>query len=199
MSSLAKIFMFLSSYSPLYILTITLNYNFLDIKEAIIKVSNVKNIVYSDILLYGLFLLIVIPNVILYILISISKKYDEPIKLLKIEDGNEKVLDYILAYIVSFVTTDFPKIRTNDSKIVITAILTQILLGYLYCKGNMFYINPILDLMGYNIYIGKTLQNNVIILSKNKETIKDIKESISKNGFKNIDLNCFADNIYLTK
>lgn len=61
MSLLAKIFMFLSSYSPLYILTMTLNYKFSDIVQSIIKITDIKHSNYSDILLYSLLYVIQVP------------------------------------------------------------------------------------------------------------------------------------------
>lgn len=199
MSILGKIFMFLSSYSPLYLFIITLNYSIVDIKISLRKILDINQINNNDIILYILISLIIISNVILYILLVTSKRYSEPVKILEIQNGNEKVLDYILAYIVSFVCTDFAQITNNDSKGITTAILIQILLGYLYCKSNMFYINPVLNFIGYEIYLIKTSNDNFVLLSKDKDNINKIQNDIIKNGSKNIELNYFSKGIYISK
>ncbi|WP_308780665.1 hypothetical protein [uncultured Clostridium sp.] len=199
MSILGKIFMFLSSYSPLYLFIITLNYTICDIKISLGKIFNIKQIDSNDIVLYVLIVVAIISNIILCIFVNTSKKYSEPVEIIEIENGNEKVLDYILAYIVSFVSTDFAQITNNDSKGIITAILIQILLGYLYCKSNMFYINPILNFIGYDIYLIKTSNDKFVLLSNNKECINEIQNEIMQSGSKSIELNCFSKGIYINK
>lgn len=199
MSILGKIFMFLSSYSPLYLFIITLNYRLYDIKVSLSKILYINQVNSNDIILYVLIILTIISNLILYILITASKKYSEVVRIIEIENGNEKVLDYILAYIVSFVCTDFAQITNNDSKSIITAILIQGLLGYLYCKSNMFYINPILNFIGYDIYLIKTNNDKFVLLSKNKESINTIQNNIIQNGYKSIELNYFSKGIYISK
>lgn len=199
MGIIGKIFMFLSSYSPLYLFIITLNYSIVDIKISIGKILSINQINSNDIILYILILLTIISNVILYILVISSKKYSEPVRILEVESGNEKVLDYILAYIVSFICTDFAQITNNDSKGIITAILIQVLLGYLYCKSNMFYVNPVLNFIGYDIYLIKTSHDKFVLLSKNKNFIYKIQDDIMKNGSKSIELNYFSKGIYINK
>lgn len=198
MNYIGKILMFLSSYSPLYIFIITLNYDLEDVKTSLYRLTVPKAIVKGDIILYILLVLIIISNLMLYVLVVRSKKSSETIKIKKIENGNDKVLDYILAYIVSFMTTNFAEIVTNDSKVIITAILIQLLLGYLYCKSNMLYINPVLNVIGYDIYLVDTPNNKVILLTKDKKFYKKVKDDVNTNGFKNIELNCFSKNIYIT-
>ncbi|MDB1956270.1 hypothetical protein PMY38_15580 [Clostridium tertium] len=199
MSILGKIFMFLSSYSPLYLFIITLNYSIADIKISLSKILDINQINSNDIILYILISLTIVSNMILYILLITSKRYSEPVKILEIQNGNEKVLDYILAYIVSFVCTDFAQITNNDSKGIVTAILIQILLGYLYCKSNMFYINPVLNFIGYDIYLIKTSNDNFVLLNKNKNAINKIQDDIMRNGSKSIELNYLSKGIYISK
>lgn len=206
MSIISKIFMFLSSYSPLYIFIITLNYRINDIIISISKIISFKinEIGKNDIILYILILLIFLSNIILFFLISASNKYTEPVNIVSIENCNDKVLDYILAYIVSFITTDFAQLTNSDYKILITSILIQLLLGYLYCKGNMFYINPMLSFFGYNIYLIKTCDGNAIILSKNEKKLENLtKELLEKDKLKKVYitkiLNFFSEGIYILK
>lgn len=200
MNKLGKVIMFLSSYSPLYILIITLNYGFNDIRDSITKLLNITSINTSDIILYVLIILIIVPSVILKIILKESDKYTETVKIIGISDGNDKVVDYVLAYIVSFITTDFVNLRDNNINVLATGILIQILLCYLYCKSNMLYINPVLNIcFGYNIFIVNTNKNNLIILTKDVNKAYSTKEEILEKGFKNIRLNCFSNGIYILK
>lgn len=197
MGIIGKIFMFLSSYSPLYLFIITLNYTINDIKISLMKIFEFSKIDSKDMILYILIGLMVISNVVLYILLRSSKKFSEQVKIIEIENGSEKVLDYILAYIVSFICTDFAQITNIDSRSIVTAILIQVLLGYLYCRSNMFYINPILNFIGYDIYLIKTNNNNFVLLSKDKECFSEIKSDIIENNYKIIVLNYFSKGIYI--
>lgn len=200
MNKLGKVIMFLSSYSPLYILIITLNYGFNDIRDSITKLLNINSINTSDIILYILVILIIVPSVILKIVLKVSDKYTETVKIIGISDGNDRVVDYVLAYIVSFITTDFVNLKDNNINVLITGILIQILLCYLYCKSNMLYINPVLNIcFGYNIFIANTNKNNLIILTKDANKAYSTKEEILEKGFKNIRLNCFSNGIYILK
>lgn len=197
MNSIGKIIMFLSSYSPLYIFIITLNYTISDIKNSLYRIIVPKEITKVDVIFYILLGLIIVANLGLCLLVKISSKSSETVKIQSVENGNDKILDYILAYIVSFMTTNFAEILKNDSKVIITAILIQILLGYLYCKSNMLYINPVLNIIGYDIFLIETPNNNVIVLTKDKRFYKDTKKEINRNGYKNIEMNCFSKNIYI--
>lgn len=200
MNKLGKVIMFLSSYSPLYILIITLNYGFNDIRDSITKLLNINSINTSDIILYILVILIIVPSVILKIVLKVSDKYTETVKIIGISDGNDRVVDYVLAYIVSFITTDFVNLKDNNINVLITGILIQILLCYLYCKNNMLYINPVLNIcFGYSIFIANTNKNNLIILTKDANKAYSTKEEILEKGFKNIRLNCFSNGIYILK
>lgn len=197
MNALGKTIMFLSSYSPLYIFMISLNYDFNDIKISLYRIRVYTAIEKMDIIFYILILLIILSNLGLYMLIKFSKSGGESIMVKKIKNGNDKILDYILAYIVSFMTTDFAKMSSSDSKIITTFILIQLLLGYLYCKSNMLYINPVLNIIGYDIYLIETENNNVIVLTKNKKLFKQTKEEIARNKFKYLKTSNLAKGIYI--
>lgn len=198
MSKLGKVIMFLSSYSPLYILIITMNYGISDIKNSLVKLKHISSVSTSDVILYILITLIILCNIILKIILKESNKYTETIKINEIYDGNDKILDYILGYIVSFITTDFVNLADSNSRVLTTGILIQLLLCYLYCKSNMLYVNPVLNIcFGYDIFIAETNRSNLIILTKNSNKAYFIKEEIAQQGFKNIRLNCFSQGIYI--
>ena len=198
MNKKGKIIMFLSSYSPLYILIITFNYNLNEIGNSILALNNYHNISQKDIFLYILFILIILPNIFLKIILNNSKKYSETIKIKSISNGDEKILDYILAYIVTFMTTNYVDLKTANSNILITGVLIQVLLGYLYCRGNMLYINPVLNILyKYHIFIATTERKDIIILSRKEDKIYNIKKELIGNEKKSIKLNYFSKDIYI--
>lgn len=197
MRYLGKIILFLSSYSPLYLFLITYNYSLDDVKNAFYRIYNVSAIGKLDILFYILILLIILPIIGLFILVKLSKSNSELVKINKIANANDRILDYILTYIVSFMTTDFSKMSESDSKVLLTFIFIQFLLGYLYCKNNMLYINPVLNIIGFNIYTIETPKNSIIVLSKNKKFFNYVKQQIDINHSTNMPLYCFADKIYI--
>lgn len=198
MKILGKIVMFLSSYSPLYIFIITLNFSLYEIESSIKKITKITAMNSNDIILYTLILLIIIPNLILKLMLKVSMKYSETIKITSIENGDGRLLDYILAYIITFMTTNYVNIKDGDSKVILTGILIQLLLGYLYCKANMFYINPVLNLIfRYHIFIASTETRNVIILSKRKKDIYNIKKDIAEANYKVIRCRYFLNGIYI--
>ncbi|WP_085829015.1 hypothetical protein [Clostridium massiliodielmoense] len=200
MNKLGKVVMFLSSYSPLYILIITLNYGLSDIINSFNKLKEISCIDSKDIILYILIFLLVACNFILKIILKESNNYSETIKITGVCEGNNKIMDYILAYIVSFATTDFVNFKEGNRHVVVTVVLMQILLCYLYCKSNMLYINPVLNIcFGYDIFIATTNRSNLIILTKNVDKVYLLKEQILKDGFKNIRLSCFSEGIYILK
>ena len=200
MKKIGKMIMFLSSYSPLYVFIITLNFNLCEIKSSLFKITNLSLINRNDIILYTLILLIIIPNIILKKMIKESSSYSETVKITSIDNGDNKILDYILAYIVTFMTTNYVNLKDSNSNVIITGILIQLLLGYLYCKANMFYINPVLNLIyGYHIFIASTDKKNIIILSKKENNIYDIKKDISESTYKRIRLKYFSKGIYIYK
>lgn len=198
MSNLGKIIMFLSSYSPLYLFLITYNFTLPDMKNSIYRIYMYSAIEKMDIMFYILVMLMVLPSFGLYFLVRLSKSGSEAVKIKKISNSNDKVLDYILTYIVSFMTTDFSKMSEGNSKILVTFILIQLLLGYLYCKNNMLYINPLLNIIGFNIYSVETDKNEVIVLTKNKEFYNNVKQEIDIRESSVKSLCCFADRIYIS-
>ncbi|EIA17473.1 TPA: hypothetical protein K8N36_000895 [Clostridium perfringens] len=200
MRTLGKIIMFLSSYAPLYIFIITLNFNLSEIKNSLYKLSDISLINQNDVILYIMILLVIVPNVILKKMLNDTKEYSETIKVINIEEADDKILDYILAYIVTFMTTNYVDFKNSDSKIIFTGLLIQVLLGYLYCRANMFYINPVLNIIyGYHIFVANTENKTIIILSKKQENVLELKKEIYESSYKRIKLNCFSNGIYIYK
>ncbi|MBA8868813.1 anti-phage protein KwaA [Pantoea agglomerans] len=100
----------------------------------------------------------IIPTVciilLLYCLFAYSRfKYDTkrsvqlPVKILKIEKINYEHLTFLATYIIPLITFDFEKERY----VLVLAVLL-IIMGVIYIKTDLFYANPSLALLGFNIY-----------------------------------------------
>ncbi|WP_039241065.1 hypothetical protein [Clostridium botulinum] len=160
-----EIVLFISSYVPLYLIIFIQNisslYNKLindniKINFAIkgSKVFVIKSFFkYSETYLIIICMILIITSFLLVkkMLNEINKYSDETftIKILKINNLNyEYVLTYFSAYIFPFIT-----LNLNTISGLCQFLILWILIGYVYIKNNLFYINPIINIFfKYNIY-----------------------------------------------
>lgn len=142
-----KTFAFISSYLPLYILLMINNFN----KD--------KNIAYW--IAFGTLIILVIISVIVLLCYlrgkgnRIDLASDEQIDKLK----SDSMINYLMAYIVPLATIN------NDNFVgsVITNLILFILIGIIYVKMNLVYLNPVLVLLGYVPYTSTRTGNIYIV------------------------------------
>ncbi len=93
-------------------------------------------------------ILFFLPNIILFILIKRVKEF-QPIKEKPntFINKNSDVMNYIVTYLIPFLSFNFDKINQT----IAFAILIMVL-AIVYIHSNIFYINPILIIAGYKIY-----------------------------------------------
>lgn len=144
---LNKTFAFISSYLPLYILLMINNFN----KD--------KNIAYW-VAFVILLILVIISVFVLYCYLrgkgnKIDLTTDEQIDKLK----SDSMINYLMAYIVPLATIN------SDDFIgsVITNSILFILIGIIYVKMNLVYLNPVLVLLGYVPYTSTKTGNIYIV------------------------------------
>lgn len=112
----------------------------------------------------------------------ISGNHSLPEKITKIENVNWEHLTFLTTYVIPFVTFNF-----NEERNGLIFFLLLFIIGLIYVKTNMFYTNPTLALLGYQIYkVSTTNRENVIIISKG---------SLSQNDW--IESKLLSDNIYI--
>lgn len=148
-----KTILFLSSYTLLFIILIIRNY------------TNLY-------LVYSLTGLILISNLILIIVIKRCKSLgDEFIKVKSINNKNSLNTAYLVTYIIPFLNIDFTSITDT-----ISLILLFIVIGFLYIKSDMIYVNPMLNLFHYDLIEAKTIKDeNILLITKDKEAIEKTK------------------------
>lgn len=188
-----KILLFLSSYIPLYILLIiknileriTVEGRFVDILSKLSGASWFDSI--ND---YALLILSTISIVsFVYLLASLKRsKGDKQYKVIEVEDKTgELFFSYISIYLLSCMTLSLNRIVD-----CFVFLFTMIIVGIIYVKNDMQYLNPIMNILGYKIYSCKlnsvfTNDNGIktIVIVPNDTVVRKdrtIKGTI-KNGF----------------
>lgn len=99
---------------------------------------------------------------------SLEGSIDIPSKIVSIKNGNYEYLTFLTTYIIPLICFDLSSVRD-----CILLLILLVLLGILFIKTNLYYQNPSLALIGFNIYVADvkykdSILEDVIILSKSK-------------------------------
>lgn len=141
--SYVKFLLFLSSYIPLFVVLILLHYN-------------------NEAFVIGLAGIIVLTLFFLGLLFKLSERIGSyHFKISDFENTNEMSLEYIITYIFPLLFLDFTNLGVVAALFVI--FLT---IGYIYIRSDLIYMNPVLNLFGYNIYKARIGSANIVIISK---------------------------------
>ncbi|MEY8441819.1 hypothetical protein AALA17_04060 [Lactobacillaceae bacterium 24-114] len=177
-----KTFAFISSYLPLYILLMINNFN----KD--------KNIAYW--IAFGMLIILVMISIIVLFcyLRGKGKKIplasDEQIDKLK----SDSMINYLMAYVVPLATI------SNDDFIgsAITNSILFILIGIIYVKMNLVYLNPVLVLFGYVPYTSTKTGNIYIVNFDIDKLIRKSREG-SENQIPTINATIIGNSIMLIR
>ena len=172
-----KVFLYLSAFIPLYCLII------IKLLLEIIN-QNLSFNVLNSFMLILLFLLIILGIFGVY---KESKCNAKEIITIEILEKTSITEQYFLWYFSLFVLFALNFQLEKVSMFVIFIIIT-ILIGIVYIKNNLFYINPMLNILGYNFYEIKYIDEKGEI-KHNKffyhGNINALKKCIVKIGDKN--------------
>ena len=146
-----KVFLFLSSYIPLFIILGMKNYS-------------------NSYILIGLSILVAISLIFLIYIICKAHKMNGVYKEINsYEDKSNQFLEYIIAYIIPFLGFNL-----NNIIDLISVGIIFLIISVLYIKSDLIYMNPILNFMGYNLYKVEDKQRTMMIITK-KEILKRTK------------------------
>ncbi len=143
-----KWILFLSSYIPLYILLI--------IKDVVYRIElyglgrlkrfYIINSV-NDIMIVILFLITILSFIYLLKMIK-GVKGNTYILVQEIKDEtSSNFLNYISVYLLSCIGLSIGTFTD-----IVTLLIVMMIIGFIYVRSNMIYINPILNVLSYNIY-----------------------------------------------
>ncbi|STA93577.1 hypothetical protein [Clostridium cochlearium] len=156
-----KVTMFISSYFPLYIMLIILYSK--KIKKGIYE-KNILWIIFTVTL--GLLILISIGTLFLLKSGSGKKKKD----IADLERPDDTVLSYLMTYVIPLIANE-----GSSTEVYIVNILLFILIGYIYLRLNLIYLNPLWAMFGHIVY--RDVNKDIIITNLSREALKN-KESL---------------------
>lgn len=133
-----KLIMFISSYFPLFVMIIIL-WN-----KKICQGFREKNtfwIVFSVVVVIMIFMSI-------FSVIFLKKgNYSKRIDIKQISRPDDTVLSYVMTYVIPLVSGE-----GSSNEVFIVNFLLFILIGYIYIRLNLIYLNPLWAIFGYTIY-----------------------------------------------
>ncbi|WP_336281309.1 anti-phage protein KwaA [Cronobacter dublinensis] len=104
-----------------------------------------------------------------------KRSIELPVKIMKLEKINYEHLTFLATYIIPLITFDFEKERY----VFVLAVLL-VIMGVIYIKTDLFYANPSLALLGFNIYkvdieiSERKVKEGVIIISRGKLKVEQM-------------------------
>ena len=132
---LTKIFLFLTSYSPLVIIYLIVDFDSEEICYFTHPILSLSAIILIILLLLFTYFFFRHFN---------NSQDNENVSIINVSNMDGELLSYIFTYILPFL--GFPE----DKKLIVSLfILTMI--GFIYIRSNMIGINPIIGLFGYHI------------------------------------------------
>ena len=151
-----RIVMFISSYFPLYVIVIVLYFS-----------KILKGILEFNILIIGVALFMVALILISFMSVCMLKngKGSREKVIKDLENPDDTVLSYIMTYIIPLIANG-----DNSKEVYIVNILLFILIGYIYLRLNLIYLNPLWAMFGYIIY--RDADKEIVITDISREVLR---------------------------
>ncbi|MGL4730897.1 MAG: hypothetical protein ACRCW0_04860 [Clostridium sp.] len=146
--------MFISSYFPLYAILLILYYDKFNSIEKIKQILKFKDTTIS------IFIIALIVFIVISMVTCIDLKRtsgNEKHNFRNIENTGDTLISYMMTYIVPILSIDLA-----DDKTLIINLILYVLIGFMYIKLNLIYLNPLFLFFGYYIYKS---ENEVVIIS----------------------------------
>lgn len=167
--------LFLSSFLPLYILIMVQDYKFFFSMSKYVLVS--FNIIEGKIEYINPYKWIFFSFIVLLFLLSIliiyrfvfSKSNRQFTISGEFEKTGDSVISYIFTYLVPLLSMDI-----NNGNSLLINFLLFIFIGIIYVSQDLIYLNPILGLLGYKVYING---DNIVITKFSLEKLKEYQEN----------------------
>lgn len=190
LQSLVKWTLYLTSLFPLYILLVVQHVQipstrtFRSVANSNMGFSTNQKILITTLTI--LIILTLIISIFVWIYSEIKVKKSEFKQVRDIERSDIERVDtmsYIGTYIMPMLT-----INTNDSRTLLTNVILILVLGFFYVMNSQIYINPLFNLMGLNVFRGRT---NFYLTSLTIDQFRGIVERKEKVRSFQIFMNCY--------
>lgn len=174
-----KNLMFISSYFPLYFMLLILHWDKFNSFE---KASHPRVIIFLSAMIVCIMLSLVSVFLLKISLGANSVTYES------IERPDDTIISYLMTYIIPILTTDIMKHQE-----VLVNVILFLLIGYLYIRLNLIYLNPLWSAFGYLPYRINT--DSILITDIPCADLKSVK--INANGIRTIKGYMLSDGIFV--
>lgn len=138
---MAKIVLFISAFVPMYILFL------INLIVEIIN-NNLSWNITNTVVFLSLIVLMFVGLIGLFLIISKKDNDREEIRVLSKKNlTDQHFLNYFSLFVLLALTFDLSKIC-----FVCVFVVIVIFIGIVYIKNNIFYVNPLLNILGYSFY-----------------------------------------------
>ena len=157
---ISRTIMFISSYFPLYIIIIILYFS------KLCKGLMEKNIILKIFTI--LLVILILVSVVSIILLKKGQGTREKV-ISNLENPDDTVLSYIMTYIIPLVTNG-----DNSNEVYIVNVILFVLIGYIYLRLNLIYLNPLWAIFGYLIY--RDINRGIVITNISREELRHMEK-----------------------
>lgn len=137
-----KLIMFISSYAPLYIMIFIRYYEYYN--------DVLENVSYTKIMLLCFLIIAMFVSVGSLCLLFKSNKCRN-VEIKSIERPDDTIISYIMTYIIPLLSVDSDNVESMKATIIINFLLFLVI-GYLYIRLNLIYLNPLWAIFGFFSY-----------------------------------------------
>lgn len=165
-----KVFMFLSSYMPLYIFILIARFNnvfsIFRIHKDRVQIAN-----WFELVINGCLVVLILFSIFVVHKLTKTEATAHSIVAKHVEPTRDTTISYIATYIVPMTSLVNTGLTVNA---LIANILLFILIGVLYVKLNLVYLNPLMVLKGYVPYFAG---QQIIISNIEYRKLKDFSQN----------------------
>ena len=165
-----KVLMFLSSYTPLFVILFLKVLSQIDEDIEIFNKSAVFYYIYSNTtaiaVICAILLLIIIPNVILGLILRYTKSTTNPkqLNIHSVKKMNHIYMEYLISYIIPFLSFDF-----NNMFDMIALLFLLLTICIIYINSDLLYVNVVFNVCEYNLFkVNDEQDDEYMILTKKK-------------------------------
>lgn len=140
---ISSIFIFLSAYSPLAIILAIQDFNFDTWKFE------------HDLIVFSLLGVAVLSCVVVIVAVNCIKTSSPPVNVIDISNRSGELVNYSIPYMISFFVMDL-----DNTNLLLSFLFFMLMMFILTLKTHNIFINPILAIVGYNLYEVTYQRNN---------------------------------------
>ena len=115
-----------------------------------------------------LLVLLILVSVVSIILLKQGQGTREKV-ISNLENPDDTVLSYIMTYIIPLVTNG-----DNSNEAYIVNVILFVLIGYIYLRLNLIYLNPLWAIFGYLIY--RDSNREIVITNISREELRHMEK-----------------------